>query len=366
VRAALLGLVLIACKGSSRTPSAAHDARVSETRTVADARAADPMRPPLGEDERHSLRGTIHASAGREDGFRVVAIDPSGTVETRTLTPPGASYFPVPGKAPLAIRAVEIGDTHSEQIVLLGAGPDDLRTLGPASPHVRTPSVTPDGAAVIFEADSASFRDLYRVDVATGAATRLTDEKNGNFEPSPSPDGTQLAFTSSRDGDTEIYVMPLGGGAATRLTHFHKDDWAPQWSPDGAWIAFLSDREGAPRVFLTRPDGTGTRHAHEDVPAGEEMDFAWSPTGDRIAYVASTRAGASEVWVADIASTKASRVSAAGARDEVPSWSPDGRHLVYVSTRDQRIDLWVARADGTAESRLTDTPEEEWIPRWRP
>ena len=62
----------------------------------------------------------------------------------------------------------------------------------------------------------------------------------------------------------------------------------------------------------------------------------------------------------------ASRVSSPGARDEVPSWAPDSAHVVYVSTRDQRIDLWIARADGTAETRLTDTPEEEWIPRWRP
>jgi tol-pal system beta propeller repeat protein TolB len=316
--------------------------------------------------ERAALRGTIHAAAGREGAFHVTALDPTGATPPRVLTPPGAAYFPVPGPAPFAILTTDQGDVHTEQLVALGATPEEARPIGPRASHVRSPTVTPDGKTILFEADSTSFRDVYRLDVATDTVTRLTDNPEGNFEPSLSPDGTQVAFTSSRDGDSEVYAMPVAGGPVTRLTVSHRDDWLPAWSPDGAWIAFLSDREGVPRVFVVRPDGKDLRHAHAGEVVGEEQEPTWSPDGKRLAYTVSTNQGASEVWWADVAASEAHRVSAEGARDEVPSWSPDGAHLVYVSTRDQRIDLWIGRADGTAEARLTDTPEEEWIPRWRP
>lgn len=366
-RAVVVAILVAACKKDSPAGrAAARDAGGVDARgTVTAADATPAARPDLSPEERAALGGRVLVAAGREGAFRVLSVDPRSGASTR-LTGDDASYFPAPGPVPLAIATVDQGDVHLEQLVLLGARPQDARPIGPRSARVRSPRVTPDGAAIVFESDRESFRDLYRIDVASGTTTRLTDHAAGNFEPSLSPDGARVAFTTSRDGDAEIYVMPLAGGEPARLTTFHKDDWGPEWSPDGAWIAFLSDREGVPRVFLVKPDGTGLRPAHTGAVAGEEQDPVWSPDGTRLAFPVSTRGGASEIWIADVATGAARRVSAPGARDETPSWSPDGEHLVFVSTRDRRIDLWIARADGSAEGRLTDTPEEEWIPRWIP
>jgi hypothetical protein len=365
-RLALAALLVAAaaCKGrkDDSGPAARHDAGAA--RGNRDAEIVAGPRPVLPDEERAALAGRLHVAAGREGAFRTVAVDPAGKTAPVTLTPPGGSWFPVPGAAPLAVMTVDQGDVHLEQLAVIGASPDAARLVGPRSAKIRSPSRR--GDVVVFEADTASFRDLYRLDLATEQVVRLTDNREGNFEPALSPDGARVAFTSSRDGDAELYVMPAAGGAATRLTAFHKDDWGAQWSPDGAWLAFLSDREGAARVYLIRPDGTGLRPARTGELLGEEAGHVWSPDSTRLAFVVSTRDGASEIWVVDVATGAAHRVSAPGARDESPTWSPDGRHLAYVSTRDRRIDLWVARADGTAESRLTDTPEEEWIPRWRP
>lgn len=367
VRVALAAAVLCtaACKDRKKNDSGTA-ARLDGGVTLgkADAAIEPGPRPALDAEELAGLTGRILAAAGREGAFRVVAIEPGTPGAPVTVTPPGGSWFPAPGPVPLAVNTVDQGDVHLEQLALLGATPDATKMIGPRSERIRSPSA--QAGTVVFESDSSSFRDLYRLDLGSGKVARLTDSKDGNFEPSLSPDGEQVAFTSSRDGDAEIYVMPAAGGNATRLTTFHRDDWAAQWSPDGAWLAFLSDREGSARVFVLRPDGTALRAARTGDALGEEQAHVWSPDSSRIAYVVSTRDGASEVWVVDVASGDAHRVSAVGARDEAPTWSPDGRHLAYVSTRDRRIDLWVARANGSAESRLTDTPEEEWIPRWLP
>lgn len=359
----LTAAVLCTAAGCSEKKKPAPAARLDATVAPEPEPEPEPG-PPLPAEELAGLPGRIHVSAGREGAFRIVAIDPASPGAPVTLSPPGGSWFPVPGDAPLAVMTVDQGEVHLEQLALLGASPDQARLIGPCGERIRSPTAA--GDVVVFEADSASFRDLYRLDLASEKVTRLTDNREGNFEPSLSPDGARLAFTSSRDGDAELYAMPTAGGDATRLTTFHRDDWAPRWSPDGEWIAFLSDREGNARVFLVLPDGTGLRAARGGDLVGEEQAHVWSPDGRRLAYVVATLDGASEIWVVDRASGDAHRVSAAGARDEAPTWSPDGRHLAYVSTRDRRIDLWVARADGSAESRLTDTPEEEWIPRWRP
>ena len=111
----------------------------------------------------------------------------------------------------------------------------------------------------MFESDSASFRDIYRVQADGTGLLRLTSNPQGNFEPAVSPDGQSIAFVSSRDGDAEVYVMGAHGGAVRRLTAFHRDDWAPRWSPDGGRIAFLSNRDGVDRVYVVAADGTGLR-----------------------------------------------------------------------------------------------------------
>lgn len=365
--AALAVTLAPACSRREPPRAAPRDAAPAATAPAAAAAPPDaaPRRGELAAEERAALTGTIVAAAGPEGAFAVVAIPPAGGAPT-VLTPPGASYYPSPGPLPLAIAVTEDGDAHEEQLVLLGRAPAQARRLGPRGRQVRSPTAHPGLGLVVVEAEVGGARDLYRVDARTGAATRLTDDPHGSFEPSLSPDGARVAFTASRDGDAEIYVMPAAGGAATRVTFFHRDDWAPLWSPAGDWLAVLSDREGAPRLYLVKPDGTGWRPAAEGVVAGEQRDASWSPDGARLAFVVSTRDGASEVWIAEAASGAARRLSAPGARDEAPAWSPDGRHLVFASTRDQRIDLWLARADGTAESPLTASPQEEWLPRWLP
>jgi tol-pal system beta propeller repeat protein TolB len=356
-------LVALAACSSSSSPTRRRDGGVARD-PGGDATTIAAPAVPLPDAERAGLKGTILAAAGAENAFRVVAIEPATGVAT-TLTPDeGGSWYPTPNRLPLVIVTSEATGDHTEQLVMLGGR---VRKVGPVTRFVRSPNLSADGNFVIYEADPNSFRDLYRLDLATDTSSRLTDEPTGSFEPSLSPDDAHVAFTSSRDGNAELYVLDLATKQTRRLTDApSSDDWGAVWAPAGDRIAFVSDRDGAPRLHVIAPDGTGTATAHEGPARGEEASATWSPDGTRLAFTVADRAGASEIWVATLASRMAHRVSAPGARDEAPSWSPDGRHLAYVSTRDRRIDIYVARADGTAEARITDSAEEEWIPRWLP
>jgi TolB protein len=347
------------------------------------AGAAAPARAPAIDPRRAALAGIIVYEIQRGPAVELWSMPAAGGAPRR-LDPGDASYHPAgfrgPDGALVTIAVDEHGADHREQLALIGRG-GAVRRLGPQAAMVRHPSRSPDGRWLVVESSVASFRDLYRVDAATGLATRLTDTPAGDFEPALSPDGRTLAFTSSRDGDAEIYTMPAAGGHAHRLTAFYRDDWGAAWSPDGRTLAFLSDREGDARVFLMAPDGTGQRRLTStpgrievaDRPDGAAVDGpqeaapTWSPDGRHLAYVVRSD-GAAAVWVADVAPGAAPprRLSDRADVADAPAWSPDGRHLVYVATRGHRARLVASPVGGGAPIPLTGDGAAVWLPRWIP
>jgi TolB protein len=363
---AILALAAVACDSNGGSQAAG-----PAPATLGDTAAADPGAIPAA--ERAAIPGEIvfaaeHRHHDADHHHHVVemkAILPSGEGLRRLAGGEDASFYPAAG-GPLS--AVVLRGLDHEQLVLLDAE-GAPRPLGPVSARTRNPSWAPDGAWVVFESDRESFRDVYRIEVATGAMTRLTDDPEGNYEPAVSPDGARIAFVSSRDGNAEVYMMRADGSEQDRLTAFHFDSWSPVWSPDGETLAFLSDRTGSARIFLMRPDGTGQRELNRrEHPDDNEQDLAWSPDGTRIAHVSRIGAGASRVWVTDLATGARTPLSPADASASNPVWSPDGRYLAFSMRRARArgTHLHLVRADGSGLTQLTDGHEAHWLPRWRP
>jgi len=354
VSRALVGLLVLvaACKGEPRPAPTAG----SSAGSAAPLAVAPPIEPWIT-----ALPGELWFV---EDGPPHTLVRLAGGKRLAIEAPLFPSSERLPDGRLVAIRSRGDGSPDSEQLVLVA--PDGAQTpLGPAAPQVREPVADLAGAWIIAALQIDGRSELHRIDVPTGAATRLTDNKQGNFHPVRLGAGA-IAFVSSRDGDSELYRMPIAGGAAQRLTAFHKDDWDPVPSPDGTTLVFTSDREGPPRLCVIDPDGTKFRRLTARAVTGadrelEEGQARWSPDGARIAYVL-RGAGRGQLVVRVVGSGVETIVTPAGASDAEPRWSPDGAWLAVARAVGRDGQLVAIPIGGGEPVRLSGGAAQ--LPRW--
>jgi hypothetical protein len=156
---------------------------------------------------------------------------------------------------------------------------------------------------------------------------------DGNGALTWSPDGNDIAFDSTRDGNSEIYTARLvGNGDDTysaqdihRRTNSPSDDSFPAWSQDCAWLAFSSNR--ANRNFHNIYQLDVTTDSVTPVTSGtyEDTSPAWSPDGNKIAFVRRAADASGEIYVHVLSSGQDIRLTKNTVNDISPSWSPSGR-----------------------------------------
>ena len=226
-----------------------------------------------------------------------------------------------------------------------------------------TPVWAPDGKSLAFSSWRTGYQDLYVLFPYGGAPlqnpTKGTADKQ-NWLPAWSPDGSKIAFTSSRDGNAEIYVMNRDGSGVQRLTNHPLIDSTPTWAPTGTQIAFTSDRTGSPQIYIMNADGSGlqqiTRESQCDRPT-------WSPAPlNEIAFAA--RAGAGNIIkVFDFATRNTRALTDAIGNNESPAFSPNGRHVAFVSSRAGKEQIFTIHRDGSGLRQITRTGTNRF-PNW--
>src|SRR5204863_75385 len=132
----------------------------------------------------------------------------------------------------------------------------------------------------------------------------------------------------------------------------------------GTQIAFVSSRGGSKEIWVRDYDGTST--AKLDLPdKGYVIDPAWHPSGQLLAFSWRRPNDNYDLYIMDAATRQLVELTRDQGRNERPSWAPDGRHLVFESTRGGTRQIWTMLADGSQARQLTTSGHNE-SPNWSP
>lgn len=306
-------------------------------------------------------------------------------------------------------------------IFVMGATGESVRRVSDFGHH---PAWSPDGRKLVVASEGpivywarSPDSQLWVIDVETGKRTKIYD--GDAVQPHWSPHGHRIAFWAlpRGSGQRDIGTIPAPGGEVTWATNDAAFDADPYWSRDGKWLYFSSDRGGSMNLWrldidersgatrgmlqpITTParsatqiavadDGRTLVFASEDIRSTIER-LAFDPVRKRVSdsprpvTQGTTRTTMADVspdgqWVAYQGTRNQEdifivRTDGSGVRqltndlhkDRLPSWSPDGKRIVFFSDRGGTYQLWLINADGSGLQQITQSLGTYWLPRFSP
>ncbi len=249
---------------------------------------------------------------------------------------------------------------------------------------------SPDGRFVLVYRAVDDNDEIVLISAENGSARVLKTLKGSSPGSYPltmtfSPDGRYIAYDYPQEEnsqDRDIFVLSVAGGPERTLIQHTANDYLLGWAPDGDHILFASDRSGTPGAWLLpvadgKPSGSPwlvTPDMWRAVPVGFTADGR---------YFYSVRTGSVDVYIATFdpeARTVIGSPTVVTSRSlgdhNAPHWSPDGRHLVYVTERGPAGARLTAAATRTVVIRSFETGEVRELSlrisgmpiraRWRP
>ena len=231
---------------------------------------------------------------------------------------------------------------------------------------VLTPRFSPTNQMVTYLSYFRNLPRVYLLDIETGVQEVVGDFAGMTFAPRFSPDGKKIIMSFAMDGNSDIYTMDLENRIVERITNHPSIDTSPSYSPNGKYICFNSDRSGYQQIYVMKSDGTNVKRI--SYGKGLYGTPVWSPRGDLIAFT-KLHKGKFFIGVMRI-DGKGERLLTENFYQEAPSWSPNGRVLIFY--RETKTDakgegfsakLWSIDLTGYNE-RLVETESDASDPSW--
>jgi len=340
---------------------------------------------------------------------------------------PGEARYPSwsPDGRQLAFQAYAQGQWHIWTLRLGEPAPRQL-TSGPCDD--QEPVWTPDSKGILFSSDRAGNYDVWQINLVDDRLEQLTKDEADEYFPAVSPDGQSVAFVANRNGRDGLYVRSRDG-EVRQLVSSTDTIALPAWSGDGSRLAFVSylargvhstlktvdvrsqkvrtlsdDNEDvfvgrstwlSPEQIMYTADGQIKRRGFTagsvaTIPFNAMFSITpratyprrvqnfvsteprtvhgilhpvVSPDGTRVAFVA-----LGDLWLLEIGDAKPRRLTNDAAMEIQPSWSPDGRRLVFASDRRGvgTMDLYMRDLATGKDQRLTTTDESLSMPAFSP
>ncbi|RLT32743.1 MAG: hypothetical protein DWI57_18160 [Chloroflexi bacterium] len=213
------------------------------------------------------------------------------------------------------------------------------------------PDLRSDGQRLAFRSTRGDQRGLGSFDPASGLRLRFTNYSE-DVLPSWNPEGNRLVFASNREGDRlwRIYAAWADGNDSGTDLGLGQD---PEWHPSADQIVYRGcDDQGNRCGLWLMNSGGGDRRPLTSVPG--DAHPVWSTDDRFVVFMSQERDGNWEIYRVEVATGTIVRMTNAPGIDGVPSVSPDGSRIVYLSNRDGPWKLWIKPLAGGPEQPLAE------------
>ncbi len=266
-------------------------------------------------------------------------------------------YVSETGPATRRIKRLAIMDQDGENHKYLTSG----------QAMALTPRFSPNLQKITYMSYAGGIPKVYILDIETGRQELIGNFPGMTFAPRFSPDSSKLLLSYAANGKTDIYEMDLKKRRSTQLTKNAGINTSPSYSPDGSQIVFNSDRGGNQQLYVMNADGSDVHRI--SFGQGRYATPVWSPRGD---YIAFTKMANGQFYIGVMyPDGTGERLLASGYLVEGPTWSPNGRVIIYfrqdrgTSRSNAPVKLYSIDLTGYNE-RLVVTPADASDPAWSP
>jgi Tol biopolymer transport system component len=198
----------------------------------------------------------------------------------------------------------------------------------------------------------------------SGRPLETVGETGVYFDPIVSPDGAMLALEKHDPGkgSGDIWTVDLARGAFSRLTSAAGFEYTPIWSPDRR-VAYGSDQLAAPEFFVNTASGAGAETVLVKPPS-RSFALDWSSDGRYVVFMLNGGATRNDIWIYDVQRRTAAALIASPFNEGWARISPDGRWIAYVSDESQQREVYVRSfPDGAVKTQISTAGASQ--PQWR-
>ena len=231
---------------------------------------------------------------------------------------------------------------------------------------VLTPRFNPTNQLVTYLSYFRNSPRVYLLDIETGEQEVVGNFPGMTFAPRFSPDGKKIIMSFAKNGNSDIYTMNIETRVVEKITEDSSIDTSPSYSPDGKYICFNSDRSGLQQIYVMKSDGSDVKRI--SFGKGLYGTPVWSPRGDLIAF---TKVSKGRFYIGVMRSDgSGERLLTENFYQEAPSWSPNGRVLIFyretksgASGEGFSAKLWSIDITGYNERQInteTDASDPSW------
>jgi Tol biopolymer transport system component len=229
---------------------------------------------------------------------------------------------------------------------------------------------SPEGLSLLFTSNFSGHWNIYKRDLKTGNVQRLTTHHNDDENPLFSPDGKYIIYSSEEDNNSDVWIMNANGSGQKNISKNPATDFHPTWHPDGKTILFNSNRDDTSgfALYTMKPDGSDVKRLTD--PSGFRTYASWPPDAKSILFVKWLKLDSAGEQRRDICVMDANGkneknlTNSPAALNGWPSWSPDGKQIIFSAKQNANFQLYIINRDGTGLKQLIHSAYDDRRARW--